>query len=305
MPGPWNSQLKARCGHFRLRDFKTPEAHKVLADIGRANPEFTRSTLHHLRSLLSAIFRHAIQQGYLTGANPIREASIPKAPEGEETYAYSLPEVLTMLKLLPDPARTICAVAAFLGLRRAEIRGLERQDYSGDEIRVMRSVWEGVVSEPKTRKSKAPVTVIGPMQRLLDQYRVSRGNPAIGPIFATMNGKTALSLNNVLNRQILPVLNVCVCGKAEDKHAKEDHAYQRSERPQWHGWHAFRRGLATNLHDLGIADKTIQAILRHANVAVTQNSYIKTLDAQSIAAMRQLESLVDVKMLSASSESSF
>lgn len=106
-------------------------------------------------------------------------------------------------------------------------------------------------------------------------------------------------MNNVLNRQILPVLNVCVqCGKGSDEHAKETHEYERNpNRPQWHGWHAFRRGLATNLHDLGIADKTIQAILRHANVAVTQNSYIKTLDSQSIAAMRQLEALVDVKML--------
>jgi hypothetical protein len=34
-------------------------------------------------------------------------------------------------------------------------------------------------------------------------------------------------------------------------------------------------------------------------VAVTQNSYIKTLDSQSIAAMRRLESLVDVKLLTA------
>jgi integrase len=299
----WESQLKARCGHFRLREFKTPQAHAVLADIGRANPKLTRSSLHNLRSLLSGIFRHAIQQGYLEGANPIREASIPRAPEGNETHVYSLPEVMQMLKLLPDPARTIVAVAAFLGLRRAEIRGLEWQDYSGDEIRVMRSVWESVTNEPKTRKSKAPVPVIGPMQGLLDQYRVSRGNPASGSMFATMKGTTPLNLNNVLNRQILPVLNVCVCGKAEDKHAKEDHEYQRSERPQWHGWHAFRRGLATNLHDLGVPDKTIQAILRHANVAITQNSYIKTLDAQSIAAMSLLESLVDVKLLAGNSES--
>jgi len=103
----WDSQLKPRCGQVRLREFKTPQAHKVLADIGRANPEFTRSTLHHLRSLLSAIFRHAIQQGYLTGANPIREASIPIAPEGNETYAYSLPEVMQMLRLLPDPAQLL------------------------------------------------------------------------------------------------------------------------------------------------------------------------------------------------------
>src|ERR1700730_3759164 len=126
------------------------------------------------------------------------------------------------------------------------------------------------------------------MQRLLDQYRVSRGNPATGPVFATMNGKTPLSLNNVLNRQILPVLNVCVCGKAANKHEKEDHEYQRSERPQWHGWHGSRRGLATNLHSLAVPDKTIQGVLRHANLQITMNAYVKTLDAQSIAAMRQL-----------------
>ena len=48
--------------------------------------------------------------------------------------------------------------------------------------------------------------------------------------------------------------------------------------------------LATNLHDLGVADKTIQAILRHSNVAVTQKCYIKTLPAQSVAAMNMLES---------------
>src|ERR1022692_4708018 len=54
-------------------------------------------------------------------------------------------------------------------------------------------------------------------------------------------------------------------------------------------WHAFRRGLATNLHQLGVFDKTIQRILRHANVAVTQNCYIKTADSEVAAAMQQFE----------------
>src|SRR5260370_26587866 len=40
---------------------------------------------------------------------------------------------------------------------------------------------------------------------------------------------------------------------------------------RWHGWHAFRRGLATNLHRLGVSDKVIQQILRHANVSTTMN----------------------------------
>lgn len=109
------------------------------------------------------MFRHAIQQGYLSGANPIREASIPKAPEGDETHAYSLHEALLMLRLLPDPARTIVAVAAFSGLRRSEMRGLLWEYYAGDTLKVSRSVWESYVNEPKTRKSKAPMPVIVPL----------------------------------------------------------------------------------------------------------------------------------------------
>jgi integrase len=72
-----------------------------------------------------------------------------------------------------------------------------------------------------------------------------------------------------LNRAVLPVL--------------------RKAGISWHGWHAFPRGLATNLHRLGVQDKVVQAILRHSNVAVTQACYIKTVDADSAAAMKLLE----------------
>jgi hypothetical protein len=44
-------------------------------------------------------------------------------------------------------------------------------------------------------------------------------------------------------------------------------------------WHAFRRGLATNLHRLGVQDEITQRTLRHSNVGVTQRCYIKTVDA--------------------------
>lgn len=106
---------------------------------------------------------------------------------------------------------------------------------------------------------------------------------------------TPVSMNNLLNDQILPALNACEqCGKLRAEHAGADHEYETDRsRPAWHGWHAFRRGLATNLHDLGVDDKTIQAILRHSNVAVTQACYIKTLRKQSIAAMQKLEMVVD------------
>jgi integrase len=259
----WESQLKARCGHFR-----TCDGQRLLADIARQDPTLLRSTLRHLRSLLSGIFKHAIQQGFLNGPNPIREVGTPTAPEGKETYAYSLEEVTRMLLYLPQPTYSIAAVAAFTGLRRSELRGLLWENYNGAEISVTRSVWEGYINEPKTRKSKAPVPVVTPLARILDTYREQRGNPISGVMFASMKG-TPLNLNNVLNRIILPAF--------------------RKAGIEWHGWHAFRRGLATNLYRLGVADKTIQAILRHANVGTTMNIYVKSVSADSTAAMKLLE----------------
>jgi integrase len=61
---------------------------------------------------------------------------------------------------------------------------------------------------------------------------------------------------------------------------------------QWRWWHPFRRGLATNLHRLGVDDKTIQTILRHSSVQTTREIYIKGVDGDSIAAMKRLEAAI-------------
>jgi integrase len=58
---------------------------------------------------------------------------------------------------------------------------------------------------------------------------------------------------------------------------------------EWHGWHAFRRGLATNLYRIGVPARTIQAILRHSNVSTTLAFYVKTSGADAVAAMERLE----------------
>ena len=57
----------------------------------------------------------------------------------------------------------------------------------------------------------------------------------------------------------------------------------------WRGFHAFRRGLATSLRSLDVDDLTISEILRHSDVAVTRQSYIKRVSAKSTEAMSRLE----------------
>jgi integrase len=63
------------------------------------------------------------------------------------------------------------------------------------------------------------------------------------------------------------------------------------------GWHAYRRALATNLHELGVPDIVIQAILRHEDIRTIQRNYIKTVPRVVTAAMKRLESEVACQQL--------
>ncbi len=289
----WESQLLPRCGDIRLRDFNALSAQRVIDDVNLQNPEMKHSSLAHLKNLLSLIFDEALRLGCADAArgNPARLIKIPRAPEGDETHSYGLRDVETMLAVLPEPAATVCAVAAFAGLRRSELRGVRWEDYDGDSIMVMRSVWEKFENEPKTKRSKAPVPVIPRLQAILAAHKLACGNPKSGPMFANGAGNPA-NLNNTLNREILPVLNRCgICRKGKLSHdAGVSHEYVRDgSLPMWHGFHSFRRGLASTLYGLGVDDLMIQQILRHQDVSVTRKHYIKTTGEQTVSALAKLE----------------
>ena len=102
-----------------------------------------------------------------------------------------------------------------------------------------------------------------------------------------------------MQREIRPAIDGCTtCGKLTAKHKRADHLYARNkEKVRWHGWHAFRRGLATNLHEMGIPDRHIQDILRHSDVSVTRKAYIKRVPAHSVAAMEKLQETLATEMI--------
>jgi integrase len=262
----WRRYLKPRCD-IMLREFRTVDGERVLESIAKEH-KLTSTTLAHIKAFLSGIFRFAKRQGVINSENPVRDMVLPKCKPAGETYAYSLEGITRMLKVLPEPATTIVAVAAFTGVRKGELRGLLWENYDGEQVLISQSFWRGHALEPKTRQSKAPVPVIAQLARLLDSHRCLSGNPANGLMFLSPVGKP-INLDALAADVIVPLVTKAGV--------------------QWHGWHAFRRGLATNLHQLGVSDKVIQRILRHANVAVTQNCYIKTADSEVAAAMQQFE----------------
>jgi integrase len=190
---------------------------------------------------------------------------VPRGLSRGEIKAYTLDEIQQLLKVLPEPSRTAVLVAAMTGLRVSEIKGLRWEDVVNNELRISRSVWSGHIMDTKTLASRAPVPLLPIVKLALEQHR--KRTTGDGFIFHGATGKP-LRLENVLRRDMKPILN--------------------KKKLPWLGWHAFRRGVGTNLHTLGIDDKTISTILRHSNVAVTQAFYMKPVAETSRKAMQKL-----------------
>jgi integrase len=264
----WGNHLRNRLSKLTLRGFRTVHGEQLLSGIAR-DSKLGRNSLKHIKSFLSGVFKQAKRLGILDGINPMQDVSVPRAPEPEETYAYSLDEVKKMLLVLGEPARTVVLTAALTGMRKGEIRGLRWEDFNGKELSVSRSMWNGEVTEPKTARSKAPIPLVKQLADALGVHRQRMGVLAVGPIFQAGNGKP-LNLDNLARRTIARAL--------------------RGTGVDWHGWHGFRRGLATTLHQLGVDDKTIQAILRHSNVGITMNIYVKSVAESQVNAMSVLSS---------------
>jgi integrase len=267
----WTKHLKKRLQGKLLRTFRPADAEAVMADLNqRHGNALAHGTYSNLKTAFSAIFTHAVRTGVIN-ANLVSKVSIPQGrPVGRVCEAYTLQDIFHHLNLLngKPQAKAIVALVAFGGLRKGELRGLMSADDRGENIAIHRSVWHNVVKEQcKTTSSgtelaPAMIPVIGPLRTILDAIKPFES----GWMFPNRRGGV-LDLDNLATRVVKPLL-------------------KKASLP-WHGWQAYRRGLASNLKALGIDDMVIQRILRHDDVSTTQN-YIHVRDERMLDAMRQL-----------------
>ena len=264
----FKNHIETNVGTIRMRDFHTRDAQHLFDALAERAPGLSHQTLMHVKAFLSAVFTYARQEDVLRGANPMQGVKAEGRRYKPVRSAYTLEDIHAMLGKLEEPARTIVALAAFTGLRKSEIRGLRWEDYTGDEIRVLRSVWRTHVGPTKTEESgDNPVPVIPILRRALDQHRLSHAGD--GYIFAGDRRGAPLNLDNLSRRVLSPALD-----------------------GGWKGWHGFRRGLGTNLYRLGVPAKVIQEILRHADVSTTETHYIIVDRTETKVAMKKLERAV-------------
>lgn len=263
----WGRYLKPRLQKSVLRDFRCVDATNLLADIYTKHG-VGRKTLRLSKALLSAIFTFAKSQGVLDGINPVKDAHIPRqAPKSKPTHAATPDEIMAMLGVLTGAAKTAVALMYFAGLRPGEARGLAWQDYQDKRLFVRRSVWRTHIVEPKTEESIASVPVCEPLASILAEHR--SGSNSGQYILSGPSGKP-IDLHNLAARVVKPSLS-------------------KAGIP-WHGWYALRRGAATLATQVE-SPLAAKGLLRHSNLATTEQHYIKDVPAETLRAVEKIGAL--------------
>jgi integrase len=264
--------LKDRLATTRLCDFRTATGQGLLNRIAEETG-LSHTSLKHIKWFLVSALNHAKQVDALQcDGNPMEYTEVPDGAATEQTKAYSLKEISSMMAALEDEpiAGAVVATAAFTGHRRSELRGLRWSDFRDGQFFVTHTVWNtSARDKTKTVDAMAPVPVLKSLAKILETHRADPNDA--GYVFAGPKSGRPLNLANLARRIIVPKL--------------------KSAGVQcWSGWHGFRRGLATNLFELGIDEATIQAILRHADVKTTRRHYIKknAVSKESKQAMNRL-----------------
>lgn len=75
--------------------------------------------------------------------------------------------------LANQPQAQVAMALAFIGLRPAEIIGLQWQDIGHDQIRIERSMWRGTIAPCKTKRSRRVVALGLGVAALLARYQAA------------------------------------------------------------------------------------------------------------------------------------
>jgi integrase len=260
--------VKPHLGDLTLREFRTPEADKLMRDATAAKQR-AHTTHRNIKSFLSGAFKYAKRTGAVN-ENPIRDVEIPRGLPKKPRPAYTLDEISAMLNVLPEPSRTVVLVAGLTGLRLSELKGLRWEDFDGDTVMIQRSVWSGIVSETKTLSSKAAVPVVPQVREALAEHR--KRNPGTEFVFQGSTGKPIYMESTFRDQMRKPL---------------------KAAKIAWRGWHPFRYGVGTTLGQLGVDIKLIQQILRHSNSRMTSEFYIRPVAADTRKAMLKLGRALD------------
>jgi integrase len=264
--GPQGKRLRATSLRANKRDFNTiksylpdmplravrvPHLNAAFEKLVREDGDELRRTSNYrsIRNFLSGAFKIAVGKG-MVEFNPVRDTMVIQGLDSD-THAYTLPEFKQLMKTVKDTdkyhtMRAAFTVAMFTGMRMEEIKGLKWEDYDqkAGVLNIHRTVvHHKIVEGTKTKDSAAPMPVVGIVKKELAEHL--KRNSGDGYIFhKAWSSQAPIIFEEIIKREIHPA-----CEAAGIK---------------FHGFQAFRRGVATWLHKSGTNELMIGHVLRHS-----------------------------------------
>jgi integrase len=187
---------------------------------------------------------------------------LPKIDKGKQKRpAYTAAEIETIIAraLSRDESREamLYALLAASGLRVGEAMALKVAHFTGDSLEIKKSLWNGVLYDPKTSNG---IRIVDLAPELAESLRAFLGTRKSGYIFQTANGKP-LHQSNVLRRSLHPIL--ASMGRGEDWKA---------------GFHGFRRFRVTWLRQHSVPEQLIAFWIGHAREKTVTDGYSRICD---------------------------
>ncbi len=213
-------------------------------------------TIQKIRIVLSAVLKRAMKEDRIS-RNVAREVDIPMY-RPKEVEPWNVDELTDYLQAASDHRYyPIYFLMGFYGLRRGEALGLSWSDIDPNNkvIRVRKQVeyYEGIYSyaELKTENSRRELPMLPAVFNVLQHLQPTNDGPLPDLIFKTSSGLPVDPHN--LRRTF--------------KRISKEAGLPKST------LHHLRHTAATNLKDLGVPAKDVQAILGHSNIATTLQFY--------------------------------
>lgn len=286
-----NYILNTNLGKIKLCDLRTTHLqrhYKNLLDQG-----VTPTTIKQLNTNLKTCLGEAERQGYIL-KNWCKLVTLPKIDNDKEIKVLTPEEQTKFLAAIKGHELELLFIVALgTGLRLGELLGLKwcDIDFKNNELTVNRSIqrvpiyegdkivrYEVIEQTPKTKNSSRTISVPVNIINKLKKYKKEQNQLILyaGEAYTNNNYVLCNKLGKIIDDK-KPGRNLKSILKKLDIEPMK--------------FHALRHTYATRLFEAGVAPKTVQHLMGHADIQTTMNIYTHVMKGEKIEAVDKINNL--------------
>jgi integrase len=279
-------------GRAKLADLSTPRVQKFADNLltrpkaDDSDETMSRSTARKVLASLKGIIKHAQRQG-LIAKNPAQPVSIRVSKRGTAKIKAgrdfpSKAEINAILKAASGRWRPLIVTAVFTGMRSSELRGLRWEDVDLAALLIhvhQRADAWGTMGAPKSEAGERTIPMTPMVANALKEWKLAcprrdrakkgEDDPGVLDLVFPNGDGNVESHGNICNRGFYPLL--IAAGLTEDTAEKDDEGKPILRAK--YGFHTLRHFFASWLLAEGFSLKKAQAMLGHATMAMTADTY--------------------------------